>query len=537
VSVILGHAIQLERWSRGLSVMLEKTLGVTLVSKLCTILLMEADFNASNKIIHGIRMMKNIHDHQLMLEEIFSKKNRMADNGTLTKTLSYDVTRQARVPAAIASVDTSNCYDRIAHAIALLIFRAFGVPASTIDSMLSVIENMKFFLQTEFGDSIKFAGGGICIKTQGLTQGNGTSLAGWAVISIVIWNAHGRKGHSAKFVCPITKLTSHLSAILYIEDTDLLHINLEKDNSAAQVHGSIQASIENWGNLLIATSGALQQEKCFYSIISYEWAIGEWRYSDNSTRDEFGVTVPLQGGAKAAIGHRPVTHSEKTLGAMTSPNGDSSGSLRMMQDKAQQWIDSGRNGHLHCWNVWFSLNVQFWPRLGYSLCSSMATYNELKSALRQQYYQILPLGGIVRIAPLDSRMVDAGFSCPVLPHPGVEALVAMTNKLLMHYGCKSALGDLMRTSYNYLILELGVSFQPLQASYRRFLFLATHSWMKMLWEKADKFGVVIKTARGPLTFPRQGDKFLKLVLMERGHSKEVIRWVNRVRIHLQVIFL
>ncbi len=51
VSVILAHAIQLKRWSRGLSVMLEKTLGITLVSKLRAILLMEADFNASNKII------------------------------------------------------------------------------------------------------------------------------------------------------------------------------------------------------------------------------------------------------------------------------------------------------------------------------------------------------------------------------------------------------------------------------------------------------------------------------------------------------
>ncbi len=180
------------------------------------------------------------------------------------------------------------------------------------------------------------------------------------------------------------------------------------------------------------------------------------------------------------MGHRPVTHSEKTLGPMTSPNGNSSGSLRMMQDKAQQWIDLVCNGHLHCLNVWFSLNVQFWPRVGYSLCSSMATYDKLKSALQQQYYQILPLGGIVRTTPLDSRMVDARFFCPGLPHPGVEALVAMTNKLLMHYGCKLALGDLMRTSYNYLILELGVSFQPLQALYSRFLFLATHSWMKML---------------------------------------------------------
>ncbi len=53
VSVILTHAIQLEQWSQGLSVMLEKTLGNTLVTKLRVILLMEADFNATNKIVYG----------------------------------------------------------------------------------------------------------------------------------------------------------------------------------------------------------------------------------------------------------------------------------------------------------------------------------------------------------------------------------------------------------------------------------------------------------------------------------------------------
>jgi hypothetical protein len=57
-----------------------------------------------------------------MLEEIFSKKNRMADDGTLYKTLFYDITWQARVPVAIASVKASNCYNRIAHAIASMIF-------------------------------------------------------------------------------------------------------------------------------------------------------------------------------------------------------------------------------------------------------------------------------------------------------------------------------------------------------------------------------------------------------------------------------
>jgi hypothetical protein len=123
-------------------------------------------------------MMKNVCDHRLMPEEIYSKKNQMADNRMLTKTLFYDVTQQARVPVAIAFVNASNCYDRIAHAMASLVFQAFGLPASTIKSMLSAIENMKFFLRTGFGNLTKFAGRGVCIKTQGLTQGNGASPAG-----------------------------------------------------------------------------------------------------------------------------------------------------------------------------------------------------------------------------------------------------------------------------------------------------------------------------------------------------------------------
>ncbi len=58
VLVVLAHTIHLERW----------------FSKLRAVLLMEADFNASNKIVYSVRMMKNVRNHHLMSDEIFSKK-------------------------------------------------------------------------------------------------------------------------------------------------------------------------------------------------------------------------------------------------------------------------------------------------------------------------------------------------------------------------------------------------------------------------------------------------------------------------------
>jgi hypothetical protein len=44
--------------------MLEKTLGNTLVTKLRAILLMEADFNATNKIVYGSQMLNNAQEYK-----------------------------------------------------------------------------------------------------------------------------------------------------------------------------------------------------------------------------------------------------------------------------------------------------------------------------------------------------------------------------------------------------------------------------------------------------------------------------------------
>ena len=93
-SLLLCRGIALDRWSHGLLVMLENMFGLSLVTKLLSILLMEADFNFSNKTIYSGRMLVNVRKYNLMPEDIFSERNRMADDGTLDKVLFYDIVRQ-----------------------------------------------------------------------------------------------------------------------------------------------------------------------------------------------------------------------------------------------------------------------------------------------------------------------------------------------------------------------------------------------------------------------------------------------------------
>jgi hypothetical protein len=90
--------------------------------------------------------------------------------------------------------------------------------------------------------------------------------------------------------------------------------------------------------------------------------------------------------------------------------------------------------------MWFSVDCKFWPSVKYGLCCSMATLSELESVLVLLYVKMLPLGGIVWTALKGIQQLDRGFYGTGLPHPGVEAIVEQSNKLLMHYGCGTALG-------------------------------------------------------------------------------------------------
>jgi hypothetical protein len=71
--------------------MLEKMFSCALITKLRSILLMEADFNAASKIVFGQRMLDHARNHNLIPEEIYSKRNCLAEDGTLTKVIFYDI--------------------------------------------------------------------------------------------------------------------------------------------------------------------------------------------------------------------------------------------------------------------------------------------------------------------------------------------------------------------------------------------------------------------------------------------------------------
>ena len=167
----------------------------------------------------------------------------------------------------------------------------------------------------------------------------------------------------------------------------------------------------------------------------------------------------------------------------------------------------------------------------------MASLAELEYVLLPFYGEMLPLGGIVRTAPKGIRQLDQGFYGAGLPHPGVEALVEQSNKLLMHYGCRTALGTELQISIGLLLVELGMSFQPFLLSYANFGHMVTTSWLKRVWEKLDRFKFLVTVHNLQSLFPQDGDDWLMARFIGLGYGVEDLLILNRVRKHQQVLFL
>ena len=93
--------------------------------------------------------------------------------------------------------------------------------------MLTEIEEIKYFLCTVYGNSKEYVGSTITLKFQGLCQGNREAPARWAVISITIINSHKSKGNGGHLLYTINIREGQLAAILFVDDTELIHIDMD----------------------------------------------------------------------------------------------------------------------------------------------------------------------------------------------------------------------------------------------------------------------------------------------------------------------
>ncbi len=69
-----------------------------------------------------------------------------------------------------------------------------------------------------------------------MCQGNTALPVAWLVTGILMIKAHRQKGQGAQFIAPISGLACHLIGGLFVDDTNLLHLDMRRTKTVLKAH-------------------------------------------------------------------------------------------------------------------------------------------------------------------------------------------------------------------------------------------------------------------------------------------------------------
>ena len=150
-----------------------------------------------------------------------------------------------------------------------------------------------------------------------------------------------------------------MDAILFVDDTDLLHLDMAREETVSEAVDTIQESVTNWGKLLIATGGALKPIKCFSYLILIDWdKQGRWAYTNYENVEEAMLRVPMLDGIESTTDSLAYSVVKETLRVCTSLDGSGMASVKKMREKVEKWLKSAAGGNWNQRMFWTSVERQ-----------------------------------------------------------------------------------------------------------------------------------------------------------------------------------
>ena len=160
-----------------------------------------------------------------------------------------------------------------------------------------VCTNDAFLPETGIGLAEQSYGGTDTYHYMGLTQGSGAAPAAWTAISTVMVLAYTEQGHGARFASGWSGNIFAKAALLYVDNTDLLHMCYDHILSEVEFVDQVQLATYYWAKLLQAMGGNLKPAKCYWYLMSYKFVKGVVLLKPLHDIRHHSVTIPqLTGG-------------------------------------------------------------------------------------------------------------------------------------------------------------------------------------------------------------------------------------------------
>jgi hypothetical protein len=175
------------------------------------------------------------------------------------------------------------------------------------------------------------------------------------------------------------------------------------------------------------------------------------------------------------------------------------------------------------------------PQMKYGIECLLATPTELSTEMRKVMFRCLPFLSVNRNYQREFCTLSRQYHGLELVDWPVEKLCADVFFMVQNWHSNSIVGLCLRNAYELLQMETGLEGNIFSYNFSQFGCLATHSWMKILWNYLDHLQVTLEPDDSTNIPPvRQDDFSIMNFLISRNWRGGRLIGVNRWRKHKKI---
>jgi hypothetical protein len=551
INISVATSSPLERWKQSSQIMIEKGKG-NYIEHLRIIQLCEADLNFILNILWGHRMIQTALQQKALDESQYAIPGQTCNSAVWNKVLYCDLLRQTLQPGIMTDYDATAAFDRVLHAMTIVICRRFGMPQDACLFIYNLLHNMEFHVVTGLGQSqLTFANNAdLSLPGQGVLQGSSSAAPIYSVNSDVSLTSYRKLASGAAFTNPISNVTIHDHATQYVDDkTDMLNmqgiINNTNSNSSSQPYEHLfnfaNKNSNIWAELQWMSGGDLNFNKCFSYYIDphYNYKTDRIKYTSKyKAPGEIIITNPATKQPAPIIREEPHT-ARRTLGVHLAPNGNSNTQTKVCIEKAKAFLGKLKHSKLPQQTKWKAITTVMSPGVLYPLVASTCTKDELDRIDRVIASAKCNALGLNEHFPRALLYGPLRYGGMQLPTAHASTIINRINYFLYNTHMSTNIGQKLEISLAFTQLETGLLQPFLTSSYELYGKFATSTLMKCLWAQTEPFGLYLKPNADSYWLPKlQGSGDIAIMDdVTKFYDKESCIKLNRCRLYLQVITL
>jgi hypothetical protein len=261
-----------KRWEYILTCMLAKESGIPRIHRLRVIHLYKCDLNLLFSLVFR-ELDQHCEDNFLLNKGVYGcRPNRRAMDPVFVDVTQNEMAMVTRKALVKFNNDATACFDRILVHLLSLCLQSFGCPKKLTKILGELLRVAKYAIKTGIGISKETYQHSDESPAFGSGQGSAASAQGWTKLVSMLFDIHDKYGHGCKYEDPWRLYSEIIGMLGFVDDNNITN-NGEDWETVNDIIIRTQHDAQLWNDLLRATGGALNLDKCFAQVLAFQFGL------------------------------------------------------------------------------------------------------------------------------------------------------------------------------------------------------------------------------------------------------------------------